>query len=345
MEVTLAVAGIEGSGRKPTAASDRLLTTPIDCGTTQIYVDRVTADSEKEALDQAQHFESIPWSVLAEKAKAPGRRTVAIVVLVVVGAALGFFGGRIVRSFTDQGVVVSLPPQAASAEADAVPGDPGQAAVVIPTTEAPESGVTPLLPQLYSEADLMAVLPEEEMRLAVMRAEWLVRDYFTVDGPSAAVGDVRSVLPVELADVELPHVGPGGVSYVEWARAFTVEPLGPAQYRVSVAFRSLVGEGSGSLARSPVRAVSVDVAVTPEGVTSVLDLPSPLAAPGSTQSPIELPAQAEAPPEVIAAALNLVADLGNDPQLVSSGLAGDEWRLVFVVTDESGHRWPVVVRE
>lgn len=302
------------------------------------------SQSEKDALDQAQHFESIPWSALAQNANSRSRRYVAIFVLVAVGAALGFFGGRIVRGFTSQGVVVTLPPLAGGVPlAAATPAEP--TVVVVPTTEASVDPGALLLPQVYSEADLMAVLPEEEMRLAVMRAEWFVRDFFTVDGPSAALDDVRSVLPEELGEVDLPHRSVGGVAYVEWARAFIVEPLGPARYRVSVAFRSLVGEGSGSLARSAVRGVAVDVEVSPEGVTSVLDFPSPVPAPGSARSTITLPSEAEAPPEVVAAALNAVADAGDDAQLVSAGLDGDQWRLMFLVTDASGYRWPVVVRE
>ena len=33
---------------------------------------------------------------------------------------------------------------------------------------------TPLPPRLYSQADLMAVIPEAERRLAIMRAEWFI---------------------------------------------------------------------------------------------------------------------------------------------------------------------------
>jgi hypothetical protein len=302
---------------------------------------------EDLALERAEQFESIPWSQLVPDTAAKNKRILIIGATVVAGVVIGLVGGRIIRGATQPGVVATLPPIAAPevAVAPALDETPS-VQVVIPTTLATiPLGQTPLPPQLYSEADLMAVLPEEEMRAAVMRAEWFVTDYFTIDGESSAAADVVAALPDGYGAVPLPHQSAqAGISYVEWARAYRVEPLEPARYRVAVAFRTLSGPAVGNLTRSSVRAVAVDVEVGPDGATGVLDFPSPLEPPGTLALEASTPPDMDAPAEVLTGALQTATLVGSDPAPLLTGLDNAGWRVVVLVGDESGLRWPMSIR-
>lgn len=308
---------------------------------------------QEEAAGHAEHFESIPWSRLVPDSDPRHRRILILGATVIAGVVIGLIGGRMIRGATQSGVVVTLPPVAglesvAAAEPVAVP--PPERLVVTqpvpPTTGTRVPSLqTPLPPQLYSEADLMAVLPEEEMRAAVMRAEWFVTDFFTIDGEFSAATEITTALPDGHAAVPLPHQSTeAGISYVEWARAYRVEPLAPARYRVSVAFRTLAGVAVGNLVRTPVRAVTVDVEVGRDGATAVIDFPSPAPLPGTlTLGAVEIP-EMDAPPEILAAALQAAAAVGTDPAPLLTGLDGAGWRIVVLVSNGSGLRWPLAVR-
>jgi len=307
---------------------------------------------EEEAAAHTEQFESIPWSSLVPDADPRTRRILIIVATVVAGVVIGLIGGRLIRSTTQSGVVVL--PSVGAAESVAVPApaavppptSPIAAQPATPTTVVlAESIQTPLPPRLFSEADLMAVLPEEEMRAAVMRAEWFVTDFFTIDGGSSSAGDITDALPDGHAAVPLPHQSTeAGISYVEWARAYRLEPLGPARYRVFVAFRTLGGPAVGNLTRAPVRAVTVDVEVGPDGATAVSDFPSPTPPPATLAlTPVEV-TEMDAPPEVLADALQAATTVGSDAAPFLAGLDATGWRVVVLVGDASGLRWPLVVR-
>lgn len=297
--------------------------------------------NERAAAEQAEQFESIPWSALTQGTDSSTRKYVVIALLAMAGALVGFLGGRVLRGGSSPGVVVTLPPVAAAEPvAAAVADDPPP----VSTTAAVPTSPAVLLPQLYSEADLMAVLPEEEMRLAVLRAEWFVRDYFTAGGPWAPIDDVLNALPDDVVSYPLPHLSDSGLSHVEWASAFLVDPAGPATYRVSVAFRTLSGGSPSSLRRLPVRAVSVTVEVAADGASAVLDYPAPVLVPGDLSVEVAVPAEAELPGDVRDAALAAAGSVGGDPKVMSAGVDDDGWRVVVMVGDESGLRWPVAVR-
>ena len=310
---------------------------------------------EAEAARRAEQFESIPWSSLGAEARSPGRRALVIGATILAGVLIGLFGGRIIRAATESGVVVTFPPVAApkpvsptDVEPDPSPAEPPPSApatvAVVSTVVSDPSMQVPVPPQLYSEADLMAVMPEEEIRMAVVRAEWFVVDYFTVDGESATAADVEGTLPYGY-DTALPHHrGEPGISYVEWARAFHVAPLGPGRYRVSVAFRTVSGIAVSDLARTAVRAVSVDVAVDDEGAIAVADLPSPRPLPETLVLESAIPDDAEPPPEVAAVALGLAGEFGDKPILAGAGIDDEGWRLTILISDQSGLEWPLVVR-
>jgi hypothetical protein len=260
---------------------------------------------------------------------------------VIVGgiavAVLAVGGARVLRSGPAV-VTVTLAPETVSAATSPPPTAPLQP---MPTA-APSPSTTAVPQRLYTEADLMAVVPEEEQRAAVARAEWFVTDFFTVDGDGVAVEGVRGALPAGF-EVVLPHEVGGGTSYVEWARALRVVPEAPGRYRVTVAYRALAGATGEPLRRSPVVAVDVEVAVDSGGATAVVDLPQPAAIDTATAE-AAIPAEAEPPAEVAAAAIELARRVGDDPQVEGAGLDAVGWRVVVSVTDGSGLRWPLVVR-
>ena len=159
----------------------RLLNNFINLKISSRYVQAVDQKQEEEAARHAEHFESIALESFLSDAGSNSRRVLMVVVMVIVGIVIALVGGGLIRDTARSGVVLSLPeaeepePQASPASEVTQTGSP-------PTTLAARAPVVgPLLPQLYSEADLMAVLPDEEMRAAAMRAEWFVTDFFTAD--------------------------------------------------------------------------------------------------------------------------------------------------------------------
>lgn len=141
----------------------------------------------------------------------------------------------------------------------------------------------------------------------------------------------------------MPQEQDVGVTYVEWARAFRVEPQGDGRYTVAVMFRSLASPEGAAYYRVPMRAVEVTVAVGADGGTTVLDLPSAASLP---EGPAVLPwhSDAVAPPADVAAdAVAAASAWGSEPLVLSATLESEGWRVVVAVGDEIGSRWPVVV--
>ena len=320
-----------------------------------MYVGVMEQKQEEAAREQAEHFESIPWSSLVPPRNEARRRMLFVAATVVIGVVLGLVGGGFLRGNSGRGTVVSLPPLAAAEPVADPAGEsiaplsldlsPLDISVESPPPVDAAGVVAPVSPRLYSEADLMAVLPEEEMRAAVMRAEWFVTDFFTVDGSITAMADMAEVLPIGLTGTSLPHEDPGtSISYVEWARAYLVEPAHPGAYRVTVAFRTLAGPEPGALVRSAVRAVAVTVEVGADGASAVLDLPSPAERPPALKVDAAETAEMQAPTDVVAAAVAAGSGVGSDPAALMSGFDDDGWRVVVLIGDNSGLRWPLAVR-
>lgn len=154
-------------------------------------------------------FEHIPWSQLS----TPAPRSRAWIAYVAAGAiAAAAVGAMVMRSWggsLDQrtpDTFVSEPP---------APSVPAVDPTVTPETQP--------VPAVLREADLMAVLPGQEERTAAARAEWFVVDYFSSGGDPSGTRAVVDTLPVETL-AGLPE--DGGVSFVEWASTWQVEPLG-----------------------------------------------------------------------------------------------------------------------
>jgi hypothetical protein len=142
----------------------------------------------------------------------------------------------------------------------------------------------------------------------------------------------------------MPHDGGYGITYVEWARAFSVEPQGDGVFTVAVLYRSLVSPEGGTYYRVRMRAVEVTVAVGPDGGTTVLDLPSVVSIPqGPAVSP-QLTEPIVPPGDVADEAIAVASAWGTDPSVLGATLEQEGWRVVLAVGDEIGSRWPVVVR-
>jgi len=269
-------------------------------------------------------YEEIPWSTLLAEHRQGRVKTVYLAAAVIVAVVAGFVG---VRWLTAPGHG-EQPTLAAPIETTTT-----TEAVV---AEADSSTTTAVL----SEADLMAVVPAVAELAAVARAEWFVTDYFTVDGPIPE--ELISAFVNDATVPDLPNGDGKGVSYVEWARAFDVRPA-TSGYAISVVFRSITEEPDGAFVRGPVRAVDVLIAVE-EGETAVSELPIPILPQVYHAIDGWMVTEGQAHDEAISATLDYAEMFDEDAEVVESGAAGPEWRVVFTVGDRSGNRWPVVMR-
>ena len=276
-----------------------------------------------------EEVEHIPWSELMEESDERRRRVIYLASGLVGALVLGVVLARVwwapaVPAVAPVETAATLP-----AEAEVPPAS---------TTSVPE------LP-LYSEADLMADPPDPTTRAAVARAEWFVTDYFTADFEPSGSADVRSALPGGADLPELPQDGGDAISYVEWARAFGVEEVAAGVYEVGVVFRALAAPPDSGFSRQAVKAVTVTIEVTPDGGTTVVDLPSPAALPlGPVAEPWPVAAEEQPPQSVIDRAAAEASAWGGEPRLESSHRTGAGWRLVMSVTDGVGNRWPMAIR-
>jgi hypothetical protein len=280
-----------------------------------------------------QEYEQIPWSHLVPVQKDRSMQ-LALLVAVIVAALLAivFF----LRRSPNVIPVAAEPVTAASAAV--VPEAP---ATLPPVALEPVTSLSAVPgPQIYSEADLMAVLPPRPELEAIARAEWFVTDYFTVDGDHSLADSVAAALPDA---VTLPISDGLAISYVEWARAVAVADGLDGSYAVTVWFRTLAGTAAGGFDRTGVRAVEVRLITDDLGRLAVADMPVAVGVEPTGVAPA-WPAAASANPELVAAAAREASLFGSDPELQTAGQDDEGWRLVFSVGDASGLRFPVVVR-
>ena len=187
-------------------------------------------------------------------------------------------------------------------------------------------------PQIWSEADLLAFPVETLAAEAAAVAEWLASDYFTIDGGTQVADDLRTFLP----EGSVVPTGPSGSrSFVEWARAVSVQESAPGLYEVLVVVRRLGASDGESYRRVAPIGVVVTLSWTEEG-WSVTDLPLLAEAPTLVQASAW--SQSEVPAEIVTAA---AANTGG--VVVAGTQVGDTWRLVVQIDDASGVSWPMVV--
>lgn len=280
----------------------------------------------------------MPWATLADEIDKGRNRTMALTVIAAI--AVGILAFLVVRSIRQPpGTVIEVPTTGAvTAPAGGSPGPMAATTLAPPAAAVTPSSTSstsppPAGPAVYSEADLLAGAPDVDQRLAEVRAEWFVSEYFSTGG----IGE--GLLAGGITERTIPD---GAYSWVEWARAVTVETVGGGRYDVTVVFRTIAGDGERPVAATPVRAVSVPVQVGEAGASGVVDLPSPVAVPGlvPTEPP---PALVDVPEAVSAAAREQAVLAGGTAVVVGGTQAEGGWRVVVAVTDRSGASFPVVV--
>jgi hypothetical protein len=290
--------------------------------------------------DQHEEVEHIPWSELMTST-GEGRRRLLYLAAGALGAVvLGIVVTRAVSSPDPAPDTVPVAVVTTVSQPTAVP----TTFPTVATTTSTTSTTTLPPPALYREADLMAFPADWGARAAVMRAEWFVTDFFTADLEPGGSADVRAALPSGVELPEMPQDGIAGLSYVEWARAFSVEEGADGIYRVGVAYRMLGAPPERGFQRLPVRAVEVMVAVSDSGGSVVVDLPAPVALPAGP-SPDPWPLEDEAPPQaVVDGAMAAVSGWGSEHRLLGSYRITGGWRVMLTAVDELGNRWPLAVR-
>ncbi|MFQ5966187.1 MAG: hypothetical protein ACE5MI_01100 [Acidimicrobiia bacterium] len=269
--------------------------------------------------EEPEHTERIPWAQLLPEARSARSWPTYSVIGALVVAAVAFALAR--RPVAAPTVTLALP----------VPASPQPTAAPLPV---PEFAAT--APPLYSEADLMAAAPAAGNGSVTGRAEWFVHEFFRGNGddwsrvlhhlPEGALGS--GVLPER------------GVSFVEWAQSIDVTETPQGTFEVLVAFQLLVPRDQG-FERLPVRAVTVPVTLDQDGIAAVLDLPSPTPLRFGQVAP-SWGQPAQPPAEIVAEALALLEPWASEGEILSASRRAGEWRLVVVVADESGNRWPLV---
>lgn len=273
-----------------------------------------------------EELETIPWEMLAEHM---GRRrfaayaryagaAVVFVVVVIVGLAL-------TRNRPGTVVEASAAPARTTTSAEVgVETTPPGTGPEATSGASPAPGVPPS-PGLYSEADLMAVLPPElddasnAIRRAAQAAEWFVIDYFTSDA------------------AEPP------ASWVEWAVAGDVDLAGDDLHDVTVAFQTLLLDGEGTYRRADPQVVRIAVE-TGEGVTSVVDLPRPASFEDMFDIVVPDPPAGSVSDEVAAVAVRKASSLGVEPEVIGGEQLDDgSWHVVVTVADAVGQRRSIAV--
>ncbi|MCP3997524.1 MAG: hypothetical protein GY722_21055 [bacterium] len=208
-----------------------------------------------------EELEQIPWAALAATPGDSRARTAAITIGVVVIGLIGWFAMR------GSQPTVTLPGPVPTSTTVAV----AQATAPLPAAFSAAPAPAPDPVPVYSEADLMLIDVEQEQRLAIMQAEWLVRDYLTIDGDPLVV-ERTEALSLDPPALDL------AASYVEWVRAFSVKSPEPGRYRVEVLYRLLAEEEQGFV-RRPASALAVEIAVDTDGSTRLLASPEPVPVP------------------------------------------------------------------
>jgi hypothetical protein len=202
-----------------------------------------------------------------------------------------------------------------------------------PATTAADEGVPhePEQTRAWSEADLLAFPPQALATEAAALAEWLASDFFTIDGGTQITDDLAVAFP---AGSVLPEAPAGTRSFVEWARAVSIEESAPGLYRILVVVRRLAaGEGESYRRMAPI-GVMIDLSWT-EGGWSVTDLPVWAEAPALVQAAAW--SESEVPVDIIAA-----ATAGTGGEVLAGMHVGDNWRLVVQMVDPAGMSWPLV---
>ena len=198
---------------------------------------------------ESEEYEQIPWSNLVAETKPPVDRRLYIAAGVLGGMIVLVIGMRLFASPSPGPTDLSMSTVSSTSNE-----------TVAPTADTPTPDTPVSVVGAVSEADLMAAYPEvsASSMVAGFVAEWFVTDFFTIDGSEETVRSIEMRLRGDPA-AELPHEDPElPDTFVEWARAFSIDDDG-SNAEVEVAFRT-VHATEGGFARDPVGAVVVSLA-------------------------------------------------------------------------------------
>lgn len=284
---------------------------------------------------ETEEFEQIPWSQLVSDVDDGRRRTLYIIAGVIIALVVGVVAARSLRG--PAATVVALP--------DTAPANDSAREGVTTTAgapPAPETVVEPAqAPQPLTEADLMAVFPEEATRIATAAAEIFVTEYFTVDGAAASSDRLRALVPGNLEVAYPQDAATGAMSYVEWARAVRAEQGGEGRHTITVLYGSVAAAKGQPIHRLPVKAVSIDVVSDATDIARIAGLPRPVDVPFGSGLDVRV---GEPPPATVAGALDEAGRLGDDVSVAIAFQHATGWDVVIMVTDpHSGIRWPLAV--
>ncbi len=277
--------------------------------------------------EEFEELEHIPWAALAARTPDPRWKLALIVTAGCAVVVLALVAGKVMLAGEQAEYEVPLDvPAGTGQRLAAAPAAPASAA----NDPAPvQTTVVETTTAAYSEADLMAVSLDEEERLAVVWAEWFVRDYLTVDGDGAVAAAAADLFSVEYPADEPP-------TYVEWVEAFAVSTPAPAVYRVDVAHRVLLG-GDGGYVRQPAAALAVQLAIGADGAVRLLHLPEVVSLPERTAVPV--PDLTELSPAIAEA----VGPLPEGASVVGGYERDSQWHVVIVGEVLPGVNRPYVV--
>ena len=272
-----------------------------------------------------ERFEHIPWEHLRPAGDRNKMILYGLAGAVLVAGLTAFLVGRreaptdLVPTPTTTVMVPTEPTQvvnpvtpAGGPVAESEPGDMDQ-------------------PRAWSEADLLAFPASGLASEAAALAEWLVSDFFTIDGGTQIMDDLTGAFP---AGSVLPEAPAGTRSFVEWARAVSVEEAAPDRYRILVVVRRLAAAEGESYRRMAPIAVAIELVWT-EGGWSATDLPALAEAPRIVQAAAW--SETEIPADVIAAATT-----GTGGAVLAGTQVGDNWRVIVQTVDPAGASWPLV---
>lgn len=275
-----------------------------------------------------ERFEHIPW----EHIGPTGDRNKLILyglagAVLIAGLTAAVVGGRAASTDLVATPTTTTPATTMIEATTAPPPTSTVPSAGAPNDDEPNDGQA----GAWSEADLRAFPVETLATEAAALAEWLASDFFTIDGGTQIAADLEGILPEGSV---LPEAPVGTRSFVEWARAVSVEESTPGLYEVLVLVRRLAAAEGESYRRIPPIGVVISLIWT-EGGWSVTDLPVLAEAPILVQAPAW--SEDEVPAEIIAAA---TASTGG---AVLAGIqVGDNWRLVVEMVDLTGVSWPLV---
>lgn len=257
--------------------------------------------------EPGESFESVPWESLRFDSSGPDRRRWYAIAGVIGVLAIAF-----------------------SAFVRMTPGEPSPIVVPSSVTTVPPAPptTTTTVPQLITEADLMALDPLRVERVVMAFAETAIAEYFAADTGGVWNG------------VEFDTVRP---TYTERVTAVEITELGGGKYRVLVAASVLDGSDDGMFERRPVRGVTVDIDAGAARLT-VLGLPTPADVPFGVFEGGSGPGEVPSPEllDEVARWQPAFGQVGGDSERIVTDRSGKR-RVLVEVVDAAGNRWPVSI--